>query len=546
MNEILELFNFITIFFILLIIPIFAYAEIHFRFPFVPSLLYRKEPEIIFDLPLRGLSSQPVPLFLFIKDAQKFPIQTKQVTVYITRNNQTTLFKRELDILVKEKFLSKIIKLPPKLFPEPGMYYIFARLEYKNSQKNVKIITQDNYLTIPHPPFQIYIANETLPKTEGWLWGDLHVHSNYTDDPVEFGAPIYETALAAQAIGLDFLAITDHSYDLDDDPNNFLKNSDNFIKWDQQKKEITNIQKSLKNFTLISGEEVSVGNNNNENVHCLILNDTKFHPGKGDSGEDLRNNKPTFTIPELLKQKSPNTLAIAAHPWEQPPISQKVVLRRGSWSLIDCMHPYLTGLQVINGRKKINLNIVLKDWIKLLQQGYRLSLLAGNDAHGNFNCYRQIKIPFFKMTLSRNHQLGYYRTGVFSTDCSPQNIISSIQKGRTIISNGPFAIIRLINKEISEIGDTVVRTDSSKLKIITKCISEYGHWEKISLFFGHRKQKRETKKYIQFNSNKLNLDLEIPLPNFEFDYLRMEAITKKNREIKFCLTNPIWIESQKD
>ena len=219
-----------------------------------------------------------------------------------------------------------------------------------------------------------------------------------------------------------------------------------------------------------------------------------------------------------------------------------MVLGRGTWSQNDCLDRRLTGLQAINGKKKIELNIVLKKWIRLLLNGHHLTLLAGNDAHGNFNCYRQIKIPFLKMTFSRNHRLGYFRTGVLANDSSLQNIISGIRKGRTVISNGPFAIVRLINKEISEIGDTVKRTDTCKINIIARCISEYGSWENITLFFGHMKQKEEIKKHIQFDNKKLNFDIQIPLPKFDFNYLRLEATTKNNCETRFCLTNPIWIE----
>ena len=58
-----------------LILAILAYAEIHFRFPFLPSRLYQKEPEIIFDLPFRAKLNDAVPLFLFVKDAHRFPVK---------------------------------------------------------------------------------------------------------------------------------------------------------------------------------------------------------------------------------------------------------------------------------------------------------------------------------------------------------------------------------------------------------------------------------------------------------------------------------------
>ncbi|MCB0292329.1 MAG: hypothetical protein KDH97_18890, partial [Calditrichaeota bacterium] len=36
-----------------LLLLVWGYAEIHYRLPGIPSRLFKKEPEIIFDLPFR-------------------------------------------------------------------------------------------------------------------------------------------------------------------------------------------------------------------------------------------------------------------------------------------------------------------------------------------------------------------------------------------------------------------------------------------------------------------------------------------------------------
>jgi hypothetical protein len=281
--------------FSLLFLPFIAYAEIHFRFPCLPSRLFRKEPEIIFDLPHRGEQGKEIPLFLLIKDAQRFPVflASLEVTIVDMKEQRSQVFHFPLDLEITEKFYFKIIPLAAENFPRPGDYQLTAKLSYKDSEKNNKTIVQDNYNYIPHPPFHIFISPHSLPMLDNWYWGDLHVHSNYTDDQVEFGAPVEVTAAAAQSIGLHFLAITDHSYDLDDDPDNYLINRTDIPKWNSFQQKIKQLQLKQKNLVLIPGEEVSAGNHRKKNVHCLILNDPQFHPGKGDSAERLMKHKPT-------------------------------------------------------------------------------------------------------------------------------------------------------------------------------------------------------------------------------------------------------------
>lgn len=59
----------------------------------------------------------------------------------------------------------------------------------------------------------------TVPRaaTPGWYRGDLHMHTAHSDGGCATGeaprapCPVYRTVLAAQAAGLDFIAVTDHN-----------------------------------------------------------------------------------------------------------------------------------------------------------------------------------------------------------------------------------------------------------------------------------------------------------------------------------------------
>ena len=60
-----------------------GYAEIHYRPRGVPSLLYRSMPEIVTDAPARVRPGSPVPVFVFIKDAHRFPVTLSMVVVHL-------------------------------------------------------------------------------------------------------------------------------------------------------------------------------------------------------------------------------------------------------------------------------------------------------------------------------------------------------------------------------------------------------------------------------------------------------------------------------
>ncbi|MEW6326872.1 MAG: hypothetical protein AB1487_04675 [Thermodesulfobacteriota bacterium] len=60
---------------------------------------------------------------------------------------------------------------------------------------------------------------DSLPRFEDWYYGDTHYHSIYTENPAEFGGPLVPTLEAARAVGLNWLFLTDHSWDFTWDKN---------------------------------------------------------------------------------------------------------------------------------------------------------------------------------------------------------------------------------------------------------------------------------------------------------------------------------------
>ena len=60
-----------------------TYAEIHYRPSFIPSLISLKQPEIVFDAPSRIEYGYPVPLFLIVKDSDRFPVNLDSIVIHL-------------------------------------------------------------------------------------------------------------------------------------------------------------------------------------------------------------------------------------------------------------------------------------------------------------------------------------------------------------------------------------------------------------------------------------------------------------------------------
>ena len=526
-----------------------GYAEIHFRIPGIPGRLFKKAPEIIFDLPHRAQNDAAIPLFLFIKDAHRFPVELLELEVDICLPNQKKSLKTwriNLNQSVREKFFSRVFLMPPDHF-SLGKHTLIATLTYRVGAKTYRL-RQDNYSHIPHHPFSIYIADEPLPSLPGLQWGDLHIHSNYTDDAVEFGAPIRETALCARVLGLDFIAITDHSFDLDNDPDDYFKKDPQLRKWQHFQREIKQLNEEFHDVTILPGEEVSTGNSRGQNVHCLLIGNRNFYPGCGDSGDKIFNHRPTTMLPELIKnvrQNEQNALIIAAHPFDEPPFSNRIILNRGRWHPKDLQRKALDFWQILNGRVDKYFHKGLAAWKKSLLAGNKTGIISGTDAHGNFNCFRQIKTPFFKMIYHREQLLGQTRSGVFSEKpLTHANLTDILRKKRVIISNGPAAALTVLQTDQKKnIGDTIKSNTHFQIDLAAASSKEFGYLHKIKLITGDFHSGKEIVREINPGYQAFHFgDVICFEDGLKSGYIRLKVQTTKNQRQNFCLTNPIWIE----
>ncbi len=503
---------------------ILSYAEIHYHLKNLFPKYYKNEPEIIADVPLRYIieSLPGLPVLLIIKDSAMFPIILEKLEIKIVAEKRKENFTFSIQRKIAEKYFSKIFYLPIKKFHTEQNLQIQVLIHFQQN-KQKKTILNDNYPDINLSYFNVFITKNKLPVPDNFFAGDPHYHSIHTSDQVEFGADIAATKIMAKSLGLDWFFVTDHSYDLDDEEKDFTKNDPQLPIWKKmQKKCKINNEADLR---IVAGEEVSIGNSKNQNVHLLAINHQDFIAGSGDSAENWFANKPEHLLSEIRNLHDRENLFIAAHPAEKVPLLQKLLLRRGQWTDRDIKAAGIEFLQIINSDYQVEK--LIEYWKELLLAGNKYFILAGNDAHGNFNVMRQIKIPFYKLFASQKQIFGKFFTIVKGKRNDP---VQNIKNGTIIVSNGPFVDFYLVADQAKfSIGSTLNRKDA-RVYFDCKTTVEFGEIEKVELLIGDIFQKKEK------TSTNLRQGMGLKLP--AKGYLRMMLRTRKNG---IAFTNPIWI-----
>jgi len=495
-----------------------------------------KMPEIIFDAPTRIYPGRPVPLFLFIKDARLYPVKLSALTVQAIYDNGVEKVARfpYHDVEISDPFWWDAINFMPEHY---GTLRIVPTLTVKIGKRE-RMITVDNYKGSEKSPLLTHIARDPLPATTGWSHGDMHVHSLLTSDQIEFGAPLEALSLAAHAMGIDWVATADHSYDLDDDADDYLKQDPQHKKW-QYSRYIADLLNDT--FTVIPGEEVTCRTKDGKNCHMLALNAERFIPGSGDGGEKGFDTSTEHTVAEAASICVEwGGIAVAAHPLEKATLAEKLVLNRGKWTEDDLANQSISSLQIYNGVRDKGFHDGKKYWISELLKGRRIPISGGSDAHGDLNRQRAVHIPFFSVTDRREHSFASVRTIVRTASLERNDIINSLQSGHSVVSDGPFIELVVFSENVTaEPGDSV---SGGAMTSSALCISsvDFGEIFSAIIIAGLRDGGGEI--VIADGEKKPNdyaLNLENSIVPDQAIYVRAECETVLG---KLCLTNPVWLE----
>ena len=417
------------------------YAETHFRFfRLFPSLLYKRMPEVLFDMPRRLDPERDLPILLMLNDIHKFPAECLKVHVVVSNaQHEHKQFDFDNPALFRIKQpLSQTSDVYMFTIPRctigNGEMYITCTAEVRIGKKT-RTILNDNFPTSTKLPFMCYCASDSLPGTGHCVYGDMHVHTHFSQSQVEFGAPVEVVALMARAFGLTFTALTDHSYDLECSLDNYFTGDSKLSRWSTliKESERTDIPQLL-----LAGEEVSCLNASNNVVHLCCLGLKDFINGSADGARPKIYRGGTRKLPDVLQEvRRQHGIAFAAHPGTRMGLLQQFFLNRGHWTAADYSRD-LTGIQGVNDGFGTSWRRARQLWIKELLKGHKLALVAGNDAHGDFNRYRCISMPFISIAENNARYFGCCKTGIYGNPVTRTDCLQELRDGKTCISTGPF------------------------------------------------------------------------------------------------------------
>lgn len=401
------------------------YAETHFKFKLPWSLLYKPWPEIIFDAPFQFVPGVEPYLWIVVRDADLFPTTIKNAEIVLkarVQDAQSTqdaarpdiVICKDLNIEVREQM--KFIPIALGKIPA-GAYEAHCKLTVEREGKS-QTFERWNLPRLKPVPLRFKVLNETLPIAPGYAAGEMHCHTHYSADHVEYGATPEVLQLAAKAVGLDFVNCTDHAYDFAFTQEDYTKEADSPVpRFQKLREEIAALPVKDENGgdmpLMLAGEEVSAGNSKGENVHMTVLAPEGYLPGFGDCGRYWLENRPTRSIKQILNMTEAH--CFAAHPFQQMGLLEKFVFRRGYWKPEDLQQKNkhsIRGLQFWNGIRDEGFKLGREFWINELGKGNYLLPIGGNDAHGDLNSMTAVNLPLISLKHTRAHTFGNVRTVV--------------------------------------------------------------------------------------------------------------------------------------
>lgn len=491
------------------------YAESHYKFRLPFSRLFRKAPEMLVDAPFQVQNGRDLPFWLVVRDADRFPRRLLGFDGVWKRNGQERHFHIECNKRLDQAFHFEPFTLTPPA--QAGLWWLDVSFHTETLEGKKESHRRWNYPGLPAEPLLVHVLAHPLPTPASWVGGETHCHTWHSSDPVEFGASPIVLHQAAAAVGLDFVFLSDHSYDFAWEQGNYMRAADPLARYACLCAEVDSLP--VDGPLLIAGEEVSCGNYLGQNVHLLAPHCRQYIPGQGDGGRHWFSNKPDLGIAEVLRKVS--TPCFAAHPKVPMGRLERMVFRRGDWHEQD-LGPNLRGLQFWNGSLDRGYEIGKQFWTTMLRQGRHLLPIGGNDAHGDLNGATGVKTPLWSLKHSRKHVFGRVRTFVpqFHTPRNAQSLLAAFQDDHAFISDGPSLWWEPnADRPILHFAST----------------PDQGTLQTIALYIGT--SSGETRKTLAHaNQNCLACDWNIDLP-VQTLYVRAECYTDSGRH---ALTSAFW------
>ncbi|KAF5411179.1 MAG: hypothetical protein C5S38_09685 [Candidatus Methanophagaceae archaeon] len=366
-------------------------------------------------------------------------------------------------------------------------------------------------------PLNVRIAQHDIPKVIDWYCGDTHLHTNYTSNVYEYGAPIYATRAANTVMGLDWMIVTDHSFDLYP------------AKWAIETADVAAHSDGL--FRILQGEEVSCYLPGTDpypllyQYNHLLVYGADFIPG----GEWEDGTGSDYTPAEAIAiANSQGGVTYFAHPFYDDPF-------RDPWRAEDYNLPF-TGLQIWNygSDRPTHLPDGLAKWSELLLRGRHVYVEGGTDAHGDFN------------TVAGKVKTYVYVPGYSQCSLPPRaEIIDALRDGNSVMTDGPVVIFD-INWAMVGNNVSVTKGANASLRILWNSTPEFGGIKNIVVKKGVINGTAENNFMViqpsAIGKKALCDEYELTVSPNESCYYRVEAYTNTTNGKEYrCYTNPVWV-----
>lgn len=526
------------------------YAETHFTFfRGQPSLLFKREPEILFDMPRRLGPGQDLPVVLVLNDIARFPATVEQIQLAVsdgTGEQRVYDFDPGAAHVVEHPFAERCRVYLLHISGEhlsAGLVHVNGKASVRRGRRLLQVMN-DNFAGASHLCMSCLVSGQDLPGTDKCSYGDMHTHSQFSESHVEFGLPLEAMSLLAGAYGFRFVCVTDHSYDLSTRIDDYLTSDVSAPRWDLQGREF---ERQRSGALLIRGEEVSCLNSRGEVVHLCGAGLSSYIPGSLDGARRGRSREPQVSVAEALERiHEQGGIAYAAHPGAAPGLLQRMLLKRGRWHEGDIRED-LDGVQASNGDFDRQWEHSSRLWRAGLASGKRVPVIGGSDAHGDFNRYRCIRSPFLSIGEYFQRYLGYIRTGVYGQVGSFGDLRAAVQKGKTFVTSGPFLDIRRDSTGESVVGETLDVGDDRTLTVTAQSTPEFGHVisaRVLGLKRGSRREVVTGEWRPRDDSHEIIPKMTLPSSIDQYRYLRAECECERLHGARcFAATSPVYVGS---
>jgi hypothetical protein len=513
-------------------------------------------------------------------------------------NGEPTLLRfdvgRKYESVTTDPWYRMIFLYRDQLEVTTGKHLIYKTARYL--QFKVEVEYKEGRLKDKQFVFRTLLPDSNLPRVDDWYYGDNHYHSEFTDNPAEYGGPLSMTAKVAKAVGFSWVTVTDHSYCLTHPP----KGQKPEDRWLSYKMAVQKTNETQKDILLCAAEEITfsrpiIG------LHLLSF-------GNPFVEDEQLAGFGSLTFEQVLQKITGNGapakgFLFAAHPassgyvWED---RHYEIATRPEWEDV------FAGLQVFNEKIAYRCTTTLsagdeslepfdlldedsrqRPWSKELQEGLedhwvkkfllpslqtytktgrlrKYFILAGSDAHMDFNYSLRPHLPFLVAYLNDN-AFGKARSLVYlpkqgGEALTEANLYDALRNGKVLLTDGPVVLFQLKiegEAQVYRFGETITLPPGKNLELSVEWHSspEFGPIQEIDIILGSPKGEKNISSQIRFPSfrkKETGLDGQIihPFTNWTLSpcYLRLEAVSmidpQTGEGLFGCFTNPIWIVAQ--